>query len=140
MRREAGRGELMAVHERFVKTVGVGYSRDYEWVVPAATREAAWAAVRDHAPLLGLDPETIGVKWFSAEEDAEHADFWSETPLLGRCRPKAEPRVIWLNSSLSADEAADIAAHELNHISGGDETEARLYETRARLQRMGYLP
>lgn len=145
-RREALRVEMERLYHNYVKDVGVGYSYDYAWIVPQTVRDAAKAAVGVYAPELGLDRAKIQIRWFSAEDDTgagvkgEFADFWSEVPLLGRCHPKALPNVIELNSSLSEDDCWDVVPHELRHLSHPDESEedVRLYESRARLQRMGY--
>jgi HK97 family phage prohead protease len=145
-RREALRTEMERLHDNYVKAVGVGYSYDRESIVPEAVRTAARAAVGVYAPELGLDCDKIRVRWFSAEDGTgaavkdEFVDFWSEVPLLGRCRPKMAPNVIELNSSLTEDDCWNVVPHELRHLSHPEESEGdvRLYESRVRLERMGY--
>ncbi|MFE6848959.1 hypothetical protein [Streptomyces sp. NPDC057686] len=144
MRREELRGTLYDARQTFLKITGIPYSRDAEWLVPVEVRAAAEASVRLYAPQLGLDRESMKIVWFSAEDDTgasnpgEFADFYAEKPLLGKCHPQTEPNVIYLNSSLSSDEAHSVAAHELKHLAGGSEAEAMLYESKALLERMGY--
>ncbi|MDO0937401.1 hypothetical protein QQY66_38855 [Streptomyces sp. DG2A-72] len=140
-RHEALRTEVERLYHNYVKEVGVGYSYDKAWIVPQTVRDAAYAAIGTYAPELGLDRDQIRIKWFSAEDGAdEFMDFWSEVPLLGRCHPKAAPSVIELNSGLSEDDCWNVVPHELRHISHPEESEedVRLYESRSRLQRMGY--
>ncbi|MFE6845056.1 HK97 family phage prohead protease [Streptomyces sp. NPDC057686] len=148
LRDEQRREEMAAVlwdaKQAFLKVTGIPYSRDAEWLVPEEVRDAAQAAIGVYAPQLGLDRENIKIVWFSAEDDTgaskpgEFADFYAEKPLLGKCHPETQPNVIYLNSSLSSDEAWSVAAHELKHLQGGDEGAAMLYESKALLERMGY--
>ncbi|GGV64525.1 HK97 family phage prohead protease [Streptomyces massasporeus] len=145
-RREAMQSEVERLHDNYVKAVGVGYSYDRESIVPGAVRAAARAAVGVYAAELGLDRNQIRIRWFSAEDDTgaamkgEFVDFWSERPLLGRCRPKMTPNVIELNSSLTEDDCWNVVPHELKHLSDPEasEEDVRLYESRVRLERMGY--
>ncbi|MBC2904930.1 HK97 family phage prohead protease [Streptomyces cupreus] len=145
-RREALRCEVERLYANYVKAVGVGYSYDRESIVPQTVRDAARAAVGVYAPELGLDRDRIRLNWFSAEDDTgasvkdEFVDFWSERPLLGRCRPKMASDVIELNSSLTEDDCWNVVPHELRHISHPEESEedVRLYESWVRLRRMGY--
>ncbi|WP_101255009.1 HK97 family phage prohead protease [Streptomyces barkulensis] len=130
---EAVQAELLDVHEDMLRRDGVGYSRDLDSLVPDGTKDAARAAVVRYAGELGL-PDAVRVKWFSAEDEEGHVEFRSLRPLLGRCRPKAEPDTIWLHSALSAEEAHRVAAHELRHLAGGDESEARTYEEKAKFE------
>lgn len=118
------------VLEKAFRSVAIGYSEDQPWVVLSEARSAAKAAVETYAPLLGIDPPVV--RWFSEEQDEEFADFRSLEPLQGLCRPKAAPGEIWLHSELSAADAWSIAAHEIRHLAGGSELEARVYEEKAR--------
>ncbi|MEU6397679.1 hypothetical protein ABZ867_11930 [Streptomyces cinnamoneus] len=160
IREEVQRGELEAIRESLkqhqlgtefraaldeaLAYIGVGYSQDAEWLVPAEVREAARDAIALYAPELGLDSTKIRIKWFSAEDDTaatvpgEFAEFYSLVPLLGKCNTAIDPNLLWLNSSLTEDDAWAVTSHELRHLVGGDEAEALLYESKARLERMGY--
>ncbi|MEU8849053.1 HK97 family phage prohead protease [Streptomyces sp. NPDC048564] len=145
-RREALRTEVERLHDNYVKAVGVGYSYDAAGIVPQTVRDAARAAVGVYAPELGLDRERIRLRWFSAEDGTgaavkdEFVDFWSEVPLLGRCRPRLAPHVIELNSSLTPDDCWNVVPHEMRHLAFPDESEedVRLYENAQKLRRMGY--
>jgi HK97 family phage prohead protease len=115
------------------RAVSVDYSRDLDWAVPSTTRGTARAAVEAYAPMLGLDPEGVSVKWFSEEDDPEFVEFSSSDRLLGMCRPKAGDRAVWLRSDLTDYDAWAVACHELRHLAGGDEGEATVFEMKARM-------
>lgn len=131
MQLHADRVELLKAY----RSVAVDYSEDLPRAVPLDSRTAAAAAVATYAPSLGLKAAEIRVKWFSGEHDPEFVEFTSLRPLLGRCQPKADPRVIWLRSDLDEADAWSIAAHELRHLAGGDEDDARVFEEKARFER-----
>lgn len=118
------------VLEKAFRSVAIGYSGDLPWSVLSEARNAAKAAVETYAPLLGIEPPAV--RWFSEEPDEEFVEFRSLQPLHGLCRPKAAPGEIWLHSELSAADAWSIAAHEMRHLAGGGEDDARVYEEKAR--------
>lgn len=118
-----------------MRRVSVDYSEVWPRVVPLSVRAAAFSAVDTYAPGLGLEADQMRVKWFSGEHDEEFADFSSLEPVLGYCRPKADPRVIWLRSDLDEADAWSVAAHELRHLAGGDEEAAQVFEGKARYDR-----
>ncbi|GAA2448511.1 hypothetical protein [Streptomyces macrosporus] len=125
--------EALKVRNEAERLVGIGYARVPDVLVPETVKAAARASLARYAPELGIS-EDITIKYFAEETDEKRAGFWSVWPLNGLCHPKSYPNEIWVRSELSPDEAWRVAAHEIRHMAGGDETEAQIYDQFARME------
>lgn len=109
-----------------------------ESAAPSAVVEhAAWAALKVCSRDLGIDLPLL--RFFAPETPAErryadvHGDrdwpyFVTDEKVLGAYQPAF--KTVWIARDLRADRLIEIVAHEVRHAAGGDEDEARTYQSR----------
>ncbi len=90
--------------------------------IAKGVRAVAEATLKAAASNLSVDLPTV--KWFRPATEGEDPTFsWS--PLNGLA--DREAGIVWLSAALTAFQVAVTAAHEMSHMAGQGELDARLY-------------